>query len=232
MEKTNMNMNAQEVVERVELDSFENIMQYIENGKTRGSFASYEQDTDILRKDSLYIDVREFFTEYNDYNSHLDMSQLKELLSQGLWNETEFDNTYNYNGSIQRDFTIRVFESEEIDEVVAFFSIHYGLDARVGYTESFAMRFEDRYSLDEFLTDEYIVASIEFETEGETATADIRANAVSEYIAIDLCTDEIDIFDDGSYLSLYDKDELREDFEEWLKDNDIEYKKDSIVIKA
>lgn len=228
MEKTKM--NAQQVMETVELNSFENIMQYIENGKTRGSFASYEQDTDILREDSLYIDVREFFTEYNDYNTHLNMSELKELLSQGLWSETEFDNSYNYNGSTQRDFTFKVFESDDIDEVVAFFSIHYGLDARFGYTESFAMGFADRYSLDEFLTDECTVASIEFETENETATAGISASAVSEYTMIDICTNEIEIFDDSAYLSLYDKDELKEDFEEWLKYNDIEYKKDSIVI--
>ena len=228
MEKTKM--NAQEVIATVELDSFENIMQYIENGKTRGSFASYEQDADILIEGSLYIDVREFFTAYNDYNTHLDMSQLKELLSRGLWNETEFDNSYNYNGSTQRDFTFRVFESDDIDEVVAFFSIHYGLDARVGYTKSFAMGFEDRYSLDEFLTDECTVASVEFETESETVTADIGANAVSEYMTIDLCSNEIEIFDDSAYLSLYDKDELKEDFEQWLKYNDIEYKKDSIVI--
>lgn len=215
MEKTKM--NAQQVMETVELESYENIMHYI-------------QDADILIEGSLYIDVKEFFTAYNDYNTHLDMSQLKELLSRGLWNETEFDNSYNYNGSTQRDFTFRVFESDDIDEVVAFFSIHYGLDARVGYTKSFAMGFADRYSLDEFLTDECTVASIKFQTAGEVVTVDIGASAISEHMTIDICSNEIEIFDDSAYLSLYDKDELKEDFSQWLEYNDIEYKKDSIII--
>lgn len=213
----NTKMNAQQVMETVELESYENIMHYIQNA-------------DILIEGSLYIDVREFFTEYNDCHSHLNMSELKELLGKGLWNETEFDNSYNYSGSTQRDFTFRVFESDDIDEVVAFFSINYGSDARIGYTESFAMGFADRYSLDEFLTDECTVASVEFETESEVVKADIGAYAVSEHITIAICSNEIEIFDDNAYLSLYDKDELKEDFEQWLEYSDVEYKKDSIVI--
>ena len=235
MEKTRV--ASENLIEELEnwlgLSDFESVMKYIENGKRRGSFASYEKDTPILVKDSLYLNLREFFTsyEFDDYD-HLTVNQLKEYLKMyegATWCEKFQENTYNYNGSLQRDVTYKLYDNDFNEEVLVFISVHYGLDARYGYTESFTMNFDDEYSFLEFIHQDVSVAEVEFKQGGEIRYCSVRAGATSDYITLDF-SDDIGIYDDAAYLDLYDAEDLKISFDEYLKDNDIYFDEGSIVI--
>ena len=218
------------------LSDFESVMEYIENSKTRGSFASYDNDTPILKNESLYINLREFFTstEYGGDYEHLTIDQLKEYMAMyggATWSEKIQGNTYNYAGSLQRDVAYKLFDNDLYEDVLVFISVHYGLDARYGYTKSFVMNFDDEYSFLEFITQGVSVAEIEFNHNGKNGYCSVRASASSDYITLDF-SDDINIYDDAAYIDLYDSEDLKTSFEEYLKENEIAFEAGSIVVNV
>lgn len=217
------------------VDEYEDVIQSVENGTRRANFGNYKQ-VPIVSEDKFgRIGLREFFEDADHSGESLTMTELEELLGESEWELKLEDNTYNYSGSAECDMDYKVIESAEDNTVIAFFSIHVGLDARAGYTKSVAFKYDGEYDFICHLGQRINIAYAEFTQDGKKLTISADGEVASEYYSVWI-SDESNGCIDESYeeettsLDMYDKEDFVESVATFLTDNNIQYDTDSIKV--
>lgn len=199
-------------------------------------FGDYTQ-VPVLNDDKFgLIGIKEFFEDADVCFEKFDsVEELEEFLSHHDWLLKIEDNTYNHGGSMEREFNYNVFESSDDDEVVAFFSVHTGLDIRAGYTEYFAIQFD---SMEEFfllMCQSHFLAEANFTVDGEKMELRCYGEAANEYVDVyaPISDSGLDLNIDTQTvdISTYNKDDFRESVLAFLKDNNITIDNGSLTVE-
>lgn len=131
------------------------------------------------------------------------------------------DNTYNYNAPIANHFNFQTGYAPELDKHVAFIRVHVGLDVRAGYTNTAVLLYDNDYGFLEQLIQPYPLAEVEYtDSNGEPAYICIDGDLGSDtlYVYFTETGDTIE-----SYVDTSDGEDLKEEAEELLQDQGIEY---------
>lgn len=171
-------------------NTVKNIDEVIEGfyqGSTRKGFASYER---IPMKEALndgLISIEDFFNG-DSAGDPVIIEDFKETLQEEGVSLTDYTflndgYTYNYSGSLERDMRFINFINNEhgFGDVITFYSIHTGLDARAGFSEWFPVSYFDDYHHSEHLLESFNLRYIKAkDSEGLTYGITINGSAASE----------------------------------------------------
>ena len=219
-----------------ELITFDKLMERLEKGKSPTNFTGGKGST--LRKEKFgRLSLSSCFNGDNGsgrFNGNvLTPEQAIELVGDGSnWNFTGADNTYNHNGYLERDVNFNVFENTEDDTVLCFLMVHIGLDIRAGYTNYIAIQYDNEYDMQEDFMDTYNVGGATFKQGGKEIYVSLDCSPVSEYVNVYISDEgNNEILSDETYeLDLYDKEDFVKSFYEYLKQNDIDFDENSLVV--
>lgn len=181
------------------------------------------------------ISLLSFFNEMEYAGEWLTVDELKEYFNEldddwgGVsWYESSFDNTYNYGGYLERDLNFAVYENDCTEETLVFFAVHIGLDIRAGYTEYFAMKFDNLFDFYGKLYERFEIALLEYkDSQGETQAISLYGEATSEYIEGYFRFDDRDF---SECLDIFDKETAIESLTEFMKDNEIDFIEGSLEV--
>ena len=186
---------------------------------------------DLFGRISLLI----FFNEMEYSGEWLTVDELKDYFNEldndwrGVsWYEYGADNTYNYEGYLERDLNFTIYENDCTDEAIVFFAVHIGIDVRAGYTKYFAMKFDNLYDFQEKLSERFELAFFEYkDSDGDIQGISLYGSATSEY------TEGYFRFDDRDFeecIDLYDKETAIESLTKLMKDKEIDFIEGSLEV--
>lgn len=181
------------------------------------------------------ISLLSFFDELEYAGKWLTVDELKEYFNEldndweGVsWYEKYSDNTYNYNGYLEREVNFCAFENDCTDEAIVFFAVHIGIDVRAGYTNYFAMIFENQSDFEEKLSERFELAFLEYkDSDGDIQGISLYGSATSEYIEGYFRFDDRDF---SECVDLYDKETAIESLTELMKDKEIDFVEGSLEV--
>lgn len=153
-----------------------------------------------LNEKTPYIKLNDFFNGFENCEL-LSKSDALSLINENKWNLSIADNTYNYNGFLERDLQFSVFNNDENDTSIAIVAVHVGLDIRAGYSDVFVVSFDDNYGDNYDLLDDFSRNIMVREIEYNGDYVDIDASAMNEYCNVYYKGDC-----DGASLDLSDSD--------------------------
>lgn len=216
------------------LDSYGNVMEFVENGTTVAGYGDRRQ-VDILKDDKFgLIPLRDYFESHQSDFEILTLDELEYFNENRNWEEHNGDNTYNHSGYSERDFTFHSFKNTDDSQVMVLYSIHVGLDVRTGYTKLFPFLYEDEFSFMEHAMNRFTVAYATFEQDGKEFSVDVSAEAFSDYkeVYIQDYNHNQELADDVGYdIDVSDKQSFVESLEEYLYNNDIDFDDGSIEVE-
>jgi len=144
--------------------------------------------SNTLNKDTPYIKLDDFFNSFENCEL-LSKSDALLLINENKWTFSIADNTYNYDGYLERNLQFSVFNNDENDTSIAIIAVHIGLDIRAGYSDVFVVSFDDdygdNYNLFDDLDRHVFVREIEYNND----YVSIGASAMNEYCSIDYNND-------------------------------------------
>lgn len=181
MIETNEVFNTNKAICKAEqLSGFSSYSRVISNLKKSTSPVSFTGATapTLSHEYEGFINLPYFFENYNNLTL-LTKAATKKELNACYFELIEEGNTYNYSGFLERDLNYFALQSTETETVIAFFSVHTGLDARYGYAPYFAVKFENRYDFDEFMTREIETTEIEINDNNDTYYISISVSGCS-----------------------------------------------------
>lgn len=202
--------------------NFGEVMEKVEKGTRYDSF-KYDNKVPILRDDSFLIGLREMFEVNSAITPGGALLNAKNLRSMRdtTCNFISNGNSYNNGGNLERDFTYSIFEVLDTSSHIVLFRIHTGLDIRSGYTSAFAMIFDDKQAMEEFLFSRLLVAEGVITTKDDTLDFEVSAEAMSNFI--ELYIKGLNEFYDEVYIDLYDEEELINGLKDFLENEGIEF---------
>ena len=196
----------------------------------RVSFGN-EDRKPVITDDVFGLITLEHFFDDNEYGGDFEFISLEELdetEKEYNWTELNEGYTYNDNGYIERDIVWRLFENDDTEEVIVFFSIHVGLDARWGFSEAFPVMFDSEYDFLEYLSANFPLVFAEFEAEQDGVVkkmyAEVFGSATSEYLDFYVATDDSEreeVIQDQVFMTTYDKEDFISDLKDELSQSDI-----------
>ena len=143
------------------------------------------------------IDIMEVLMELKEVSEYelTDLSDEDQeyILYEQSVNSAKSDNTYNYNPPLSNHINFDIVTMDN-DMIALVIRVHIGLDVRAGYTNSAVLFYDDAYTILEALASYRIVREAQYTKDGETFWITLSASATS---------DEIVIYDDGSYSESY-----------------------------
>jgi len=182
MIETNEVFNTNKAIYKAEqLSGFSSYSRVISNLKKSTSPVSFTGATapTLLHEYDGLISLPYFFENYSNL-TFLTKAETRKELNACYFELIEEGNTYNYSGFLERDLNYFALQSTEDETVIAFFAIHTGLDIRCGYAPYFAVKFENRYDFDEFLTREIETTEIEINDDDDTYYISISVSGCSD----------------------------------------------------
>lgn len=180
--ETNEVFNTNKAIYKAEqLSGFSSYGRVISNLKKSTSPVSFTGATapTLSHEYEGLINLPYFFENYNDLTL-LTKAATKKELNTCYFELIEEGNTYNYSGFLERELNYFALQSTENETVIAFFAIHTGLDIRCGYAPYFAVKFQNRYDFEEFLTREIDTTEIEINDNNDTYYISIAVSGCSE----------------------------------------------------
>lgn len=227
-----------EILETMEksfgLSDWETVKKELETMESPVNFTGKTAPT--LSKDLFgRISLLSFFEELEYVGEWLTVDELKEYFNdldndwEGVsWIENGADNTYNYCGYLERYLNFRIYENDCTDEILVFFAVHIGLDIRAGYTEYFAMTFENQSDFEEKLSERFELAFLEYkDSDGDIQGISLYGSATSEFIDGYFISDDKDFVE---CIDLYDKETAIESLTELMKDIGIDFIEGSLEV--
>lgn len=181
------------------------------------------------------ISLLSFFDEMEYAGTWLTVDELKEYFNEldddwgGVsWYESSFDNTYNYNGYLERELNFGVYENDCTEETLVFFAVHIGIDIRAGYTKYFAMKFDNLFDFKGKLYERFELAFLEYkDSDGDIQGVSLYGEATSEYIEGYFRVDDRDF---EECIDIFDKETAIESLTEFMKDNEIDFIEGSLEV--
>lgn len=218
---------------------YKEVMERLENGTSPTNFTGGTGKT--LREDTFgRISIKDFFEGNNGsgvFNGEiLTIEEIEELENElGKFTEKLHDNTYNYSGALERDMDYKVYENETDETVIAFYSIHVGLDARSGYSKAIAVKYENDYNQTEDICQTFNIAYANFTINNEEYSISVDGSATSEYYNVYISNDENEEYEGGYSqetfgLDMYDREDFKESLIEYFKENEIAFDENSIKV--
>lgn len=213
------------------ITTLEELKELLTNGTRPVSFASSSLRASILLPDNELrenglISLMTFLDTLDDEGEALTPSELNEYLldmeEQDIELTVKGDNTYNYNGALERDVNFYTIENTEDYETILLVAVHVGLDVRVGYTEYIAFKFDSEQEALEALSYMQEVAYIAFKLDGEDASIAIYGDALSEMYSVytQLSNDCYDSYDTEVYdIDLEDGHSIMQFIRDMLPDD-------------
>lgn len=171
------------------ITTLEELREQLTGGTRPVSFANNTLRKSILLpeaelKENGLISLMTFLDTLDNEGEALTPSELNEYLldmeEQEIALTVKGDNTYNYNGALEREVNFYTIENTEDYDTILLIAVHVGLDIRAGYTDYIAFKFDSDYQLFEALGCPQEVAYITFKLDGEEASISIDGNALSE----------------------------------------------------
>ena len=218
-------MEKQEILEITE--SFMTLTELLDRLKTKkrpSGFGNPYTFVDSVNKDTLLITPEQFFNggvaPYYEVEYIESVEELNELLE--FFEYDRGDNTYNYGGYMSNDLNFHSYKSEVDDRILVEYSIHVGLDVRVGYIGSVWALYENDYDFTSHLMDRHeLPLNISYTKNDEEYFIGINYEPCSELFSLYFYENDKDY---ESYdLDLYDIEDFTNSLKEFLDDNEIEY---------
>lgn len=218
---------------------YSEVMERLENGTSPVSFTGATGKT--LKEDKFgRISIKDFFEGNNGsgvFNGEiLTIEEIKELEKElGEFTEKDHDYTYNYGGSLERDIDFKVYENENDETVIVFYSIHTGLDARCGFSKSIAVKYDNEYDYKEDLYQIFNIAYATFTINNEEYHISVYGYPMGEEYQVYISDNENNEYsnnydDSGIGLDLYDKEDFKVSLIGYFKENKISFDENSIKI--
>lgn len=192
------------------------------NYQRRVDFGSYDKTDAITEKEALIspYDFLEGNSDFLDssYRFIDSESELEELINDYDMDNGKGDNTYNYSGYLSNELNFHSFKSMYDDKVLVAYSIHIGLDVRVGYINSVWIEYDSEDDFLYHLLQRFVLGEFEI----ENYSISVYGSATSEYVEIDyINNDNHDSDTIESWVDAYDLNGLKESVTEILKENDM-----------
>ena len=176
--------------------------------RTNGLISTYDLFQDLMGAGEPVENIKDFLDEYGDF----------EII------EDSYDNTYNYNGYLDRYVEFHYFELEN-DQVLVTLSVCLGLDPRSAYTKNIAMVFESEYDFLETFSEDFQLLDFEFtDLYGKKYYGSFDAGALSElgYLNItDPKTNENIYYDEAS-MDTTDTEDISDTVAEIMETETVE----------
>ena len=179
--------------------------------RTNGLISTYDLFQDLMGAGEPVENIKDFLDECGDF----------EII------EDSYDNTYNYNGYLDRYVEFHYFELEN-DQVLVTLSVCLGLDPRSAYTKNIAMVFESEYDFLETFSEDFQLFDFEFtDLYGKKYYGSFDAGALSElgYLNItDPKTNENIYYDEAS-MDTTDTEDISDTVAEILETDKVDIDK-------
>ena len=217
-------MLVNEIVNKIETQGYEDFMKNYRDLEYQASWAGYStakcpKSTDGLISTYDLFDELGLSSEFvvNDVEKFVNEYGNLEII------QDTYDNTYNYNGYLDRYVEFNIFDLEN-DQVLVTLSVGLGLDPRSAYTKNVAMIFESDYDFLEVFSEQFQLLDFECTVDGKKYYGTFDANALSEYGYLELKdeNDEI-VYDNESTFLTTDLEDMQDTISEILE-------KDQVVI--
>lgn len=149
------------------------------------------------------ISMLEFFG--NLENNCIQTLTQEEFLALDERFTSKTDNSYNYNGYLERDVEIEILKSVDSYEAILLVQMHVGLDVRAGYTDAVAFLFDSEDGLLESLSQLFSIAYITTSYKGDEITFSFDASGFDESMQIYIqCDESLPIHDNSTELYWFD----------------------------
>lgn len=175
---------------------------------SNGLVSTYDVLNNLAEYGVAVNDIPEFLKEYGDL----------EIL------EDKYDNSYNYNGYLDRYVNFGMFSLEN-DQCLVTLGVGLGLDPRGGYTNKVALVFENEYDFLEIFAGNYSLLDFEFTAyDGKKFYASFDANPLSDFGYLSITnneTGENDYYDE-TVLDTLDIDDIKDKISEIMETESVE----------
>lgn len=179
--------------------------------RTNGLISTYDLLDNLAEYGEAVNDISEFLEEYGNL----------EIL------EDKYDNSYNYNGYLDRYVNFGVFELEN-DQYLITLSVGLGLDPRGGYTYKIAFIFESEEEFLEIFAGNWQLLDFEFTAfNGKKFYGSFYTGALSEYGYLSITDQKTgeNIYYDEAIMDAADAEEIRDAVAEILEVEDVKIDK-------
>lgn len=210
------------------LTGYQEVKDYLQEATRPTDFGNYTQVPVQAKEDRGLITFKQFFEDSQTDFDVLSLEDLEEVTEGKVWEEQSSDNTYNYSGYMENNLIFLIFENDTDDEVLVFYSVHVGLDARAGYTEYFGVRYDSDYDQTDHLMEQFSVAEATYLTLGGS----------EEFLTIDVtaCSDLARFYDHQTDkdaelgIDTTDLEDMKETIENELKELEVPFKAGSVKV--
>lgn len=179
--------------------------------RSKGLISAYDVLDNLSEYGEAVNNIEDFLEEYGDL----------EIL------QDSYDNSYNYNGYLDRYINFSVFELEN-DQTLVTLAVGLGLDPRGGYTEKIALVFEDEYDFLESFAGSWQLLDFEFTAfGGKKFYGSFDAGALSEYGYLTITNQETEKeeYYDETVMDATDKEDISNVVSEILETQDVKIDK-------
>lgn len=173
-------MLVNEIMNEIEIQSYEEFMKNYDDLEYEKSFANNETIKHPRHKDGL-ISTYDLLYELTSYGDPV--NDVEKFISEyGNFEvlRDQYDNTYNYNGYLDNYINFSMFDLEN-DQTLVTLSVCLSLDPRGAYTKSVALVFENGYDFMETFSKTFQLLDFEFTANGKRLYGSFDAGALSEY---------------------------------------------------
>lgn len=213
-------MLVKEFFNKNEIESFQTFMQNYDSIEYQKSFSSWSgmerpKYTDgLVSTYDLLGELAEASVEVvNDFGNFMKEYGYLEVVSE------KGDNTYNYNGYLDRYINFNVLELES-DQVLVSLAVGTSLDPRYNYTRNVIMLFDDEYNFIDVLSQNFGLVDFEVKVKEKTFSASFDASALSEYGMLSIVNNETgeEMFYNEVLVDTRDLEDIKVTVEEMLED--------------
>lgn len=142
----------------------EKVIEQVKNSR-RGEYRAWIYDEDgKIKDDVMTCEVLDILEELKDYEIDVTDEWIEDFINNL---EVKGDNTYNWGANISNDLNMNYLENS--DGVTMLIMVHLFGDIRGGYSDYFAVKFDDMYEFYE------LESSTQIKDVNESMVADLRA---------------------------------------------------------
>lgn len=140
----------------------ENVIEQVKNAR-KGEYRPWIfDDNGNVKEDVLCCEVLEMLEELKSYEINVSDEWIDNFLENP---EVKGDNTYNVGANISNDLNMNYLKTDEGEEIILFM-VHLFGDIRGGYSDYFAVKFDNEYQL--------------YELESVTQSKDVNDHMVAD----------------------------------------------------
>lgn len=216
-------MLVSEIVNKIETQGYEDFMKNYDDLEYQAKWTGFSttklpRSTDGLISTYDLLDELGLNSEFvvNDVDSFVDEYGDLEII------QDTYNNTYNYNGYLDRYIEFDIFDLEN-DQVLVTLSVCLGLDPRSAYTKNVAMIFEDSYDFLEVLSKQFQLLDFEFTANGKNFYGSFDAGALSEFGWLYITDQETneEFYYDETIMNAGDIDDIKNVVSEIMETDEI-----------